>query len=115
MAVRTAIDRSNGLTGRTVDRPVRSPDRYRTGPARNGRSPVPVPSMLYTQTASPSCDTYVPVYIETLSPSYSPCVAVYTETTLTLTLTHLQATLLFKLGISNLREHHKHLASHDWV
>ena len=55
MAVRTAIDRSNGkrpverrMTGRTVDRPVRNPDRYRTGPGRNGRSPVPVPSMVTT-------------------------------------------------------------------
>ena len=55
MAVRTAIDRSTGLTGRTVndrsngkrpverrmtgrtvDRPVRNPDRYRTGPDRTG-------------------------------------------------------------------------------
>ena len=43
MAVRTAIDRSNGkrpverrMTGRTVDRPVRNPDRYRTGPDRTG-------------------------------------------------------------------------------
>ena len=38
------------MTGRTADRPVRNPDRYRTGPdrtgpGRNGRSPVPVPSM----------------------------------------------------------------------
>ena len=40
------------MTGRTADRPIRNPDRYRTGPdrtgpGRNGRSPVPVPSMLY--------------------------------------------------------------------